>query len=155
AKAAQLIQTGEIVALPTDTVYGLGADATNEEAVKKIFNAKGRPIDRPLSVLVSDSSALEQFAVDVPMEAKMLAKEFWPGPLTILLKDAHLVAPAVTVGRETVGLRMPDNHIALKFIETCGVPLATPSANSTGRPSPTLAEHVHSDLGGTISAVMN
>lgn len=155
AKAAQLIQTGEIVAFPTDTVYGLGADATNEEAVKKIFNAKGRPIDRPLSVLVSDSSALEKFAVDVPMEAKMLAKEFWPGPLTILLKNAHLFAPSVTVGRETVGLRMPDNQIALKFIETCGVPLATPSANSTGRPSPTLAEHVHSDLDGKISAVIN
>jgi len=154
-KAAELIQTGEIVAFPTDTVYGLGADATNEAAVRKIFKAKGRPADRPLSVLVSAPSALEQFAAEVPLEAKKLAEKFWPGPLTIILKNAHLFAPSVTVGRETVGLRMPDNQIALQFIEACGVPLATPSANSTGRPSPTLAEHVHGDLDGKISAVID
>lgn len=154
-KAAQLIQKGDIVAFPTDTVYGLGTDATNEEAVLKIFEAKGRPADRPISVLVSQVDDLDKYAKEVPIEAKKLATKFWPGPLTILLKNAHAFASSVTVGRETVGLRMPDNPIALQFIEACKVPLATPSANSSGRPSPTLAEHVHSDLDGKISAVID
>jgi len=154
-EAVQLIQEGGIVAFPTDTVYGLGADATNEEAVLKIFEAKGRPADRPISVLVSQVDDLDIYAKKVPLEAKKLADEFWPGPLTILLRDAQAFAPSVTVGRETVGLRMPDNPIALQFIEACKVPLATPSANSSGRPSPTLAEHVHSDLDGKISAVID
>lgn len=155
AKAAQLIQEGEIVAFPTDTVYGLGADATNEEAVRKIFKAKGRPADRPLSVLVSHPSALEKYAKNVPEEAKALANKFWPGPLTIILNKADIFAPSVTAGKNTVGLRMPDNPIALKFIEKAGVPLATPSANSTGRPSPTQAEHVLGDLDGKIPAVID
>lgn len=155
AKAAQLIQKGEIVAFPTDTVYGLGADATNEEAVLKIFAAKERPADRPISVLVSQVEDLDNYAEEVPPAAKKLADKFWPGPLTILLKNAHAFAPSVTVGRQTVGLRMPDNPIALQFIEACKVPLATPSANSSGRPSPTLAEHVYSDLDGKISAVID
>ena len=153
--AAQLIQEGEIVAFPTDTVYGLGADATNEEAVRKIFKAKGRPADRPLSVLVSHPNALEKYAKNAPEEAKKLAEKFWPGPLTIILNDADIFATSVTAGKQTVGLRMPNNPIALKFIEQAGVPLATPSANTTGRPSPTKAEHVIGDLEGKISAVID
>ena len=155
AKAAQLIQEGEIVAFPTDTVYGLGADATNEDAVRKIFKAKGRPANRPLSVLVSHPNALEQYAKNAPEEAKKLAKKFWPGPLTIILNDADIFATSVTAGKHTVGLRMPNNPIALKFIEKAGVPLATPSANSTGRPSPTQAAHVLGDLDGKIPAVID
>lgn len=154
-KAAQLIQKGETVAFPTDTVYGLGADATNEEAVLKIFEAKGRPADRPISVLISHVDDLEKYAKGVSPEVKKLAEKFWPGPLTILLKNTHAFAPSVTVGKKTVGLRMPDNPIALQLIEACKVPLATPSANSSGRPSPTLAEHVYSDLEGKIAAVID
>lgn len=153
--AAALIQAGEIVAFPTDTVYGLGADATNEDAVRKIFKAKGRPADRPLSVLVNHPDALEQFGKDIPVGAKKLAEKFWPGPLTIIVKDANIFAPSVTAGKRTVGLRMPNNPIVLQFINQAGVPLATPSANSTGRPSPTLAEHVLGDLDGKISAVID
>src|SRR5699024_8578842 len=154
-KAAQLIQKGETVAFPTDTVYGLGADATNEEAVLKIFEAKGRPADRPISVLISHVDDLEKYDKGVSPEVKKLAEKFWPGPLTILLKNTHAFAPSVTVGKKTVGLRMPDNPIALQLIEACKVPLATPSANSSGRPSPTLAEHVYSDLEGKIAAVID
>lgn len=154
-KGAKLIQDGEIVAFPTDTVYGLGADATNNEAVQKIFKAKGRPTNRPISVLVAEYKDIEKYALEVPKEVSTLAEKFWPGPLTIILKNAGLFASAVTPGRETVGLRMPDDPLTLEFIKQCGVPLATPSANTTGRPSPTLAEHVLDDLEGKISAVID
>ncbi|HLR91755.1 MAG TPA: L-threonylcarbamoyladenylate synthase [Atopostipes sp.] len=154
-EAAKLIQSGNIVAFPTDTVYGLGADATNDEAVKKIFKAKGRPADRPISVLVSDPKAMDQYALEVPKAAKTLAEKFWPGPLTIILKNAQKFPKTVTGGKETIGLRMPDHPVALEFIAASGVPLATPSANSTGRPSPTKAEHVLEDLDGKISAVID
>jgi len=153
--AAQLIQKGEIVAFPTDTVYGLGADATNNEAVEKIFKAKGRPKDRPISVLVANYKDIEKYALDVPAEVFTLAEKFWPGPLTIILKNAGLFAPAVTPGQETVGLRMPAHPLTLDFIQKCQKPLATPSANTTGRPSPTLAAHVLDDLKGKISAVID
>lgn len=154
-KGAKLIQNGEIVAFPTDTVYGLGADATNNEAVQKIFKAKERPENRPISVLVANYKDIEKYALDVPPEVLTLAEKFWPGPLTIILKNAGLFAAAVTPGKETVGLRMPDDPLTLDFIKKCGVPLATPSANTTGRPSPTLAAHVLDDLRGKISAVID
>lgn len=154
-KGAQLIQEGEIVAFPTDTVYGLGADATNNEAVEKIFAAKGRPTDRPISVLIANYKDIEKYALDVPPEVFKLAEKFWPGPLTIILKNAGLFAPAVTPSKTTVGLRMPDHPLTLDFIKKCGRPLATPSANSTGRPSPTLATHVLDDLVGKIAAVID
>ncbi len=154
-KGAQLIENGEIVAFPTDTVYGLGADATNDEAVKKIFKAKGRPMDRPISVLVANVEDLDKYATDVPEAVKKLAAKFWPGPLTIILKNKGLLAPSVTPGKTTVGLRMPDHPLTLEFIEKCGTPLSTPSANSTGRPSPTRAEHVMDDLDGKIPAVID
>ena len=153
--AASMIKAGDTVAFPTDTVYGLGADATNEAAVQKIFNAKGRPSDRPISVLVGSVQSIDKYAMDVPKQAKILANEFWPGPLTIILKDAGFFAASVTAGRKTVGLRMPDNKIALEFIQKCEVPLATPSANTSGRPSPTQSEHVLGDLDGKIAAVID
>ena len=154
-KATELIRAGEIVAFPTDTVYGLGADATNEEAVKKVFAAKGRSSDRPLSVLVPNKNALKKYAKNIPRKAFALAEEFWPGPLTIILEKNDRLTSAVTGGKKSVGLRMPAEPLALKFIKACGVPLATPSANSTGRPSPTLAKHVFDDLAGKVPAIID
>lgn len=154
-KAALLIQKGEIVAFPTDTVYGLGADATNEEAVEKIFQAKGRPSNRPISVLLSDAEDVTKYAKDIPNDVWLLTETFWPGPLTIILKNRGLFAPTVTAGKDTIGLRMPKNQVALDFIHASGVPLATPSANTSGRPSPTKAEHVRNDLEGKISAIID
>ena len=154
-KAAQLIKEGETVAFPTDTVYGLGADALNEEAVQKIFKAKGRPADRPISVLIGQASDIEKYTKDIAEEVWLLTEKFWPGPLTIILKSNGMFASTVTAGRDSIGLRMPDNQVALDFIKTCGTPLATPSANTSGRPSPTKANHVLTDLDGKISAVIN
>lgn len=154
-KAATFIQQGEIVAFPTDTVYGLGADATNEEAVKKIFQAKGRPADRPISVLIADAADIEKYTEDIADEVWLLTEKFWPGPLTIILKNKGIFAETVTAGRDSIGMRMPDNQVALDFIQACGRPLATPSANTSGRPSPTKADHVLGDLAGKISAVID
>lgn len=154
-KAAALIQQGEIVAFPTDTVYGLGADATNEEAVKKIFKAKGRPSDRPISVLIGQTKDIEKYTEDIAKEVWLLTEKFWPGPLTIILKNKGLFASTVTAGKDSIGMRMPDNQVALDFIQACGTPLATPSANTSGRPSPTKAPHVLGDLNGKISAVID
>lgn len=153
--AVELIQKGELVAFPTDTVYGLGADATNEQAVQNIFQAKGRPTNRPINVLVADQNAIKKYASDVPEEAFKLVDNFWPGPFTIILKDAGKLAASITAGKNTVGMRMPDLKIARELIHLCGVPLATPSANSSGRPSPTRAEHVLDDLGGQIAAIID
>lgn len=154
-QAAKLIQEGKTVAFPTDTVYGLGADARNEEAVQKIFAAKGRPADRALTILIAEKETMSQYAKNIPAEAFLLTDHFWPGPLTIVLQAKGNLAPAVTAGLDTVGMRMPSDPIALKFIQASGVPLATPSANLSGRPSPTTAEHVLADLEGKIAAVIN
>lgn len=154
-KAAEFIQKGEIVAFPTDTVYGLGADARNEEAVKKIFKAKGRPADRALTVLLAEKAAIAQYAREVPKEVGLLVENFWPGPLTIVLKKKDVFAPSVTANLDTIGLRMPDHQLTLDFIKECGVALAAPSANSSGHLSPTTAEHVLSDLDGKISAIID
>lgn len=155
SKAAKFIQNGEVVAFPTDTVYGLGADARNEEAVKKIFEAKGRPADRALTVLVAEEQAIHKYTSAVPKEAQLLVKAFWPGPLTIVLNKKDVFASSVTANLETIGLRMPDHPLTLAFIKECGVPLAAPSANSSGHLSPTTAEHVLADLGGKISAIID
>lgn len=154
-QAAELIQRGEIVAFPTETVYGLGADASNEMAVEKVFEAKGRPADRPLSVLVNNKNALKEYAENVPIEAKKLVETFWPGALTIILQKKNYFAPSVTMGKETIGLRMPDHPVALRLIELSQRPLATPSANSSGRPSPTTAGHVFDDLEGKVAAIID
>lgn len=154
-KAVKLIQEGEIVAFPTDTVYGLGADARNKDAVEKIFTAKKRPTDRALSILLSDPLEIQKYAKDIPKEAYLLVKEFWPGSLTIVLKSNKQLTDAVHPGIDTVGMRMPNHPLTLKLIEACGFPLATPSANLSGRPSPTTAEHVLADLDGRIAAIID
>lgn len=154
-KAAELIKQGEIVAFPTDTVYGLGADATNEKAVQKIFEAKGRPSNRPISVLISQAEDIKKYTQNVAEEVWLLTEKYWPGPLTIILQRKNVFATTVTAGKNTVGLRMPNNQIALDFINACGTSLATPSANTSGRPSPTKMAHVMDDLEGKISAVID
>lgn len=154
-QAVEWIKQGELVAFPTDTVYGLGADATNEEAVQKVFEAKGRPENRPINVLISHPEDLLHYTLDVSPDAMKLAETFWPGPFTLILKSAGNLSSVITAGKDTVGLRIPDNKLAQRLIESSGVPLATPSANSSGRPSPTLASHVMDDLNGKIAGVMD
>lgn len=155
AKAVELLIKGEVVAFPTETVYGLGADATNDEAVKKIFLAKGRPSDNPLIIHVSDVDQVYKYATKVPEKAKQVMDHFWPGPCTIILKRKGKIAQTVTAGLDSVAMRMPDHLLALKLIEKSGVPLAAPSANLSGKPSPTSAEHVRQDLDGRISAIID
>lgn len=154
-KAVNLLNRGEVVAFPTETVYGLGADATNDEAVRKIFKAKGRPNDNPLIVHVSDLDQVFEYAKEVPEIAKQVMDQFWPGPCTIVLKNKGLIAQTVTAGLDTVALRMPDHSLALELISKSGVPLAAPSANLSGKPSPTMAEHVKQDLNGKISGILD
>lgn len=155
-RAAQFIREGELVAFQTETVYGLGADATNDEAVKKIYQAKGRPSDNPLIVHVSSKDQVKQYVEEIPPEAVRLMDAFWPGPLTIILKHKKgTLSETVTAGLDTVGIRVPDSSSALKLIETAGKPLAAPSANTSGRPSPTTAEHVYHDMEGKIAAIVD
>lgn len=153
--AAQLIREGEVVAFPTETVYGLGADALSNHAVEKIFEAKGRPSDNPLIVHIGSVEQLSQVVSVVTDEAKLLIQTFWPGPLTLILPKQETVADLVTAGLETVGVRMPDHPIALALIQAAGVPIAAPSANLSGKPSPTTAEHVRADLAGRIAAIVD
>lgn len=147
-----LIKAGEVVAFPTETVYGLGADAWNPSAIKKVFEVKGRPSDNPLIVHVSSEEHILDFAKTLPDEAHLLIKEFWPGPLSLILYKKDQVLDAVTAGLPTVAIRMPDHEIALEFISKTG-PLVAPSANKSGRPSPTKAEHVKSDLGNDFPII--
>ncbi len=153
-KAAAIINRGGLVAFPTETVYGLGADATNAEAVKSIFSAKGRPADNPLIVHLSDHNQLNLVARDVPCEAKHLAKKFWPGPLSLVLHRSEYIPADVSAGLPSVAIRMPDHPVALSLIKLAGMPLAAPSANKSGRPSPTSYRHVLEDLTGKIDAVI-
>jgi len=153
--AAVIIKKGGTVAFPTETVYGLGADALNPNAVKKIFKAKGRPMDNPLIVHIADQEQLEVIVSDVPDSARGLMDAFWPGPLTMIFKRKDIVPDVTTCNLDTVAIRMPDNPIALGLIREAGTPIAAPSANISGRPSPTTAEHVISDLSGRIDAVIN
>lgn len=154
-EAAQLLQQGEVVAFPTETVYGLGANCFSSEAVRKIFAAKGRPSDNPLIVHIADEAWLEDLVSDVPEAARRLMAAFWPGPLTLILPSNGRVAPEVTGGLSTVAVRMPDHPVAQALIAACGFPLAAPSANRSGRPSPTQAEHVLDDLAGRIAGVVD
>lgn len=155
ARAAQIIKGGGLVAFPTETVYGLGANALDEAAVQKIFRAKGRPGDNPLIVHISGRSALDSLVSHVPDAAKRLMDLYWPGPLTIVMKKSGAVGHSVTAGLDTVGIRMPENPTALRLIERSGVPIAAPSANISGRPSPTAASHVAQDLSGRIDAILD
>lgn len=153
--AAHLLREGEVVAFPTETVYGLGANALSDEAVEKIFIAKGRPSDNPLIVHIGDVSQLPLIVREVPDKARLIMQAFWPGPLTIILPKTEAVASKVTANLDTVGVRMPDHPIALALIKEAGIPIAAPSANRSGRPSPTSAAHVWEDLNGKIAGVVD
>lgn len=153
--AAQAIKAGGIVAFPTETVYGLGADTYNPEAVKKVFIAKRRPMDNPLIVHIASIGQLYEVAVKIPPEAEKLARKFWPGPMTLLLWKDPRVPPEVTAGRPTVAVRFPAHPVALAFIRESGVPIAAPSANLAGRPSPTTGEHVIRDLYGRADVIID
>jgi L-threonylcarbamoyladenylate synthase len=158
-QAAELLSAGELVAMPTETVYGLAADARNPIAVAKIFAAKGRPADHPLIVHIGDIAQLEEWARDIPAEARVLAEKYWPGPLTLILKRQSNVPDAVTGGQDTVGIRMPNHPIALNllraFARIGSGAVAAPSANKFGRISPTKATHVKSDLGDAVAMVLD
>lgn len=154
-RAAALLRAGELVAFPTETVYGLGADAGNPEAVAKIFAAKGRPADHPLIVHIPDASHLERWAREIPSEARVLAEAFWPGALTLILKRQPTVPDAVTGGQDTVGLRVPNHPLALALLREFDGGIAAPSANRFGRISPTTAQHVRDDLGDAVPLVLD
>lgn len=155
ARAAAVLRAGELVAFPTETVYGLGADARNPAALAKVFAAKGRPADHPLIVHLPDIRYLEEWAQDIPDGAFALAKAHWPGPLTLVLKRAPAVCDAVTGGQNTVGLRVPDHPVAQALLAAFGGGIAAPSANRYGRISPTTAAHVHDELGDRVSMVLD
>ncbi|SFM16697.1 L-threonylcarbamoyladenylate synthase [Gracilibacillus orientalis] len=154
-KAAQLLNDQEVVAFPTETVYGLGANATNEAAVSKIFKAKGRPADNPLIVHVHNSSQIKYYVTEISTMAQMLIDHFMPGPFTIILKSNGAVAKTVTAGLDTVAIRIPDHEIGRALIEHANLPLAAPSANLSGKPSPTTAKHVYQDLHGRIAGIID
>jgi L-threonylcarbamoyladenylate synthase len=153
--AATILGNGGLVAFPTETVYGLGADAMNENAVRRIFEAKGRPADNPCIVHVDGREMLDRVAGGVGDKAECLIQRFWPGPLTLVLERKPEVAPSVSAGLATVAVRMPGNKIALELIQAAGAPIAAPSANASGRPSPTTAAHVLEDLGGRIDLILD
>ncbi|MGG4216733.1 L-threonylcarbamoyladenylate synthase [Paenibacillus jamilae] len=155
-EAAALLQAGETVAFPTETVYGLGADARSTKAVEAVFAAKGRPSDNPLIVHISDAAQLKGMVAEINDTARALMNAFWPGPLTLVLPVVpQALSARVTAGLDTVGVRMPDHPIALRLITEAGCPLAAPSANRSGRPSPTLAQHVLEDLEGRIGGILD
>ena len=154
-EAAAVIRRGGLVAFPTETVYGLGADATNEAAVRGIFAAKGRPADNPLIVHVSSRAMLGRITCSLPAPAEALMERFWPGPLTLVLRRNDRPAPTVSAGLATVAVRMPQNQIALALIDRADTPIAAPSANRSGRPSPSAAAHVFADLNGRIDMILD
>lgn len=155
-EAASLLGEGGLVAFPTETVYGLGADARRTAAVERIFAAKGRPSDNPLIVHIAHRRQLDELVLPYPQLAATLMDRFWPGPLTIVLPvRPGVLSPLVTAGLPTVGVRIPDHKAALELLELAGCPVAAPSANRSGRPSPTLAEHVLDDLDGRIDGVVD
>ena len=151
----KIIKQGGTVAFPTETVYGVGADALNSEAVRKIFIAKGRPADNPLIVHISTEAQLREIAQDIPETAFTLMNTFWPGPLTLILNKKAFIPEITTCGLDTIAVRMPNNPLALGLIEESGTPIAAPSANLSGKPSPTTAEHVIADLNGKIDAIID
>jgi len=153
--AAEVLTAGGVVALPTETVYGLAANAFDDDAVKSIFEIKGRPQDNPLIVHISDYIMLNDVVTDVSEGALELAKHFWPGPLTMVLKRTEAVSDTVTCGLDTVAVRMPEHPVAAAVIKAAGVPLAAPSANLSGKPSPTTAQHCIDDLTGKVPLIID
>lgn len=153
-RAVELIKSGEVVVFPTETVYGLGANAFDSKAVRKIFEAKGRPMDNPLIAHIADISWIDDLAVDISDNAKAVINEFMPGPITVILKRSKAVPNEVTAGLDTVGIRFPKHSVARQFIKACGVPIAAPSANTSTKISPTKAEHVLEDMYGRIPLIL-
>lgn len=153
--ASEFLRSGDMVAFPTETVYGLGANALDEFASAKIYEAKGRPSDNPLIVHVANEEQVKRLVKEIPKSAKKLMEAFWPGPLTLIFKKSEIVPNGTTGGLDTVAVRMPDHKIALKLIEYSDVVIAAPSANTSGRPSPTTAKHVKDDLSGKISMIID
>lgn len=154
-QAAELLRRGRLVAFPTETVYGLGADATNSAAVQRIFTAKGRPSTNPLIVHVAGEAIAQRYAAWWPAVASKLAKRFWPGPLTIVLPKTEAIVPEVTAGLETVGLRVPNHPLALRLLRAFDGPVAAPSANRSNRLSPTTARHVREELGDAVDLILD
>lgn len=154
-QAAHLLVRGELVAFPTETVYGLGGDALDARTPQRIYEAKNRPADNPLIVHIAHWKQLEQLTPEIPDTAYPLIRNFWPGPLTMVFKRAENVPLSTTGGQQTVAVRMPDHPVALALLRKAGIPVAAPSANLSGRPSPTTAEHVIDDLNGRIAAVLD
>lgn len=154
-EAGEILKKGGLVAFPTETVYGLGGDALNPDAAAKIYAAKGRPSDNPLIVHISDMEDIDKIADDVSEKAKKLAERFWPGPMTLIYKKKECVPASTTGGLNTVAVRMPEHKIARALIRQSGVFVAAPSANTSGRPSPTKAEHVMEDLCGKVDMVID
>ncbi len=152
--AAEILKNGGVVAIPTETVYGLAANCYDENAVKRIFTAKGRPQDNPLIVHISDMEMLKAVARELPQKAKECAEKFWCGPFTMILPKTEKIGDCISPNLDTVAVRMPQNRVALEIIKKSGVPLAAPSANTSGSPSPTTAFHVEADLSGKIDAIV-
>lgn len=153
-KPAEVLRNGGTVIFPTETVYGLGANALDPDAVKKIFVAKGRPSDNPLIVHIDDFEKIYDLVEEVPENAKKLADAYWPGPMTLILKKKSIIPDEVSAGLETVGIRIPRDKIARKLIELAGVPVAAPSANLSGSPSPTTFNHVMNDMYGRVDVII-
>lgn len=153
--AADILRNGGLVAFPTETVYGLGGDGLREDAAKKIYAAKGRPSDNPLIIHIANMKMLEELTMEVSEKARLLADKFWPGPLTMIFPKSEKVPYGTTGGLNTVAVRMPDHPVALALIEESGVSIAAPSANTSGRPSPTLASHVYEDMDGKIEMILD
>ena len=154
-RAGEILRNGGLVAIPTETVYGLAADALNGEAVTRIFEAKGRPGDNPLIVHICKEEQILSLVKEYPERARKLAAAYWPGPLTIILPKADCIPDAVSAGLDTVAVRFPSHPVAQKVIEAAGTPLAAPSANRSGKPSPTCAEHVWVDMDGRIEGILD
>lgn len=155
-EAVKLIKEGKLIVFPTETVYGLGADALNKEAVRRIFKVKGRSFNKPLSILIGKKEELSKYVQEIPKSAQVLIERFWPGPLTLILRASLLISDNIIKGENnTIGIRMPNGRVALEIVKTSGVSLACPSANLSGRPSPTKAEEVIKDLGEKIDLILD
>ena len=155
ALAAEILRQGGLVGIPTETVYGLGANGLDPEAVSHIFQAKGRPQDNPLILHIPEASWLERYCKEIPLTAYQLAKAYWPGPMTMILKRKDIVPDVVTAGMDTVGMRCPSHLLCREIIALAQVPVAAPSGNTSGRPSPTTAEHMLEDMNGKIDAIVD
>lgn len=155
AQAGEVLRRGGVVAFPTETVYGLGANACDSGAVRRVFEAKGRPSDNPLIVHVADTGAVKPLVEEIPDKARLVMQHFWPGPISIILKKSEKIGDVISAGLDTVAVRMPSHPVAAAIIRASGVPVAAPSANLSGKPSPTCAAHVAADLTGKVDMIVD